>query len=121
MGRDRRKRWEWFSWFVLRRGLSTDFERRRAGALWLGLIFACGGADGNGWRNVGAVAVEGLGVDVDGVAVAAAAAAGGRGDDDAGVDNVGGVGAVAVAVVGGIGVEDGGGVDTVVAVVVVET
>ena len=106
MGRDRRKRWEWFSWFVLRRGLSTDFERRRAGALWLGLIFACGGADGNGWRNVGAVAVEGLGVDVDGVAVAAAAAAGGRGDDDAGV--VGGVGAVAIAVVGGIGVEDGG-------------
>src|SRR5260221_10517795 len=51
--------------------------------------------------------------------MAAAAAAGGRGDDDAGVDNVGGVGAVAVAVVGGIGVEDGGGVDTVVAVVVV--
>ena len=75
-----------------RRGLSTDFERRRAGALWLGLIFACGGADGNGRRNVGAAAVEG-------VAVAAAAAADGRGDDDAGVDNVGGVGAVAVAVV----------------------
>ena len=101
--------------------MSTDFERCHAGALWLGLIFACGGADENGWRNVGAAAVEGVGIDVDGVAVAAAAAAAGdRRNDNAGTDNVGSVGAVAVAVVSRIDVKDGGGVDTVVAVVVVE-
>ena len=100
-------------------GLDTDFERWRAGAHWIGLIFACGGADeihGNGWRNVGAAIIEGVGVDVDGVAVVVAPAVGGGGDDDAGVDDVGGVGAVAEAVVWG-------GIDTavVVVVVVVET
>jgi hypothetical protein len=95
VGRVHGKRWGWFFWFVPwrgdgRMGLSTDFKRRRAGALWLGLIFACGGADGNGWRNVGAAAVENVGVNVDGVVVAAAAAAaaGGGGDDDAGVESL---------------------------------
>ena len=96
------------------RCLRTDFERRRAGAHWLGLIFACGGADEiyvNGWRYVGAAIVEGVGVDVDvdvdGVAVVAAAAVGGGGDDDAGVDDVSGVGADGVTLIGRIGVEAG--------------
>jgi len=100
--------------------LSTDFERCHVGALWLGLIFACGGADENGWRNVGAAAVEGVGIDINGVAMAAAAAVGNRHNDDAGIDNIGSVGAVAIAVVSRIDVKDGGGVDTVVAVVIVE-
>ena len=130
MGCVRRKCWERFFWFVLRRGLSTDFKRWRADTIcqWLGLIFVCGGADGihgNGWRNVGAAAVEGVGINVDGVAMAAAAAAavGSGGDDDASVDDVGGVDCCRCCVVNRIGVvEEGGGVETLVAVaVIVET
>ncbi len=98
----RRTRWGRFFWFVRRRGdgrrdLRTDFERWRAGALVLELVVACSGADGIGWQDAGAGAVEG-------VAVTAAAAAAGVG---------GGVG------VGGAGVDDAGGVD-VAAVVVTE-
>src|SRR5260221_4470671 len=97
-----RTRWGRFFWFVRRRGdgrrdLRTDFERWRAGALVLELVVACSGADGIGWQDAGAGAVEG-------VAVTAAAAAAGVG---------GGVG------VGGAGVDDAGGVD-VAAVVVTE-
>ncbi len=57
----------WLFWFVQRgsgdrRDLTTSVERRRVGTLVLVLVVACGGADRNGWWDVGAAVVEDVGV-----------------------------------------------------------
>ena len=89
----------------------------------LGSFFACGVADGihgKGWRNVGAAAVEDVGVNVDGVAMAAAVLLLAAEVMMMWALTMLAALTVAVAVVSRIGVvEDGGGVDTLVAVVVV--
>ncbi len=73
------------------------------------LVVACGGADGSGWRDVGAAAVEGVNVGADGIAVNAAAAAvgGGVGVDGVGVDDAGGIDIAAAVVVVAVVGEDG--------------
>jgi hypothetical protein len=83
-----RPMWERFFWYVwvrcgARRDITTDIERRQAGALVLalGLVVRCGGAGGNmnGRDDVGAaVVIEGVSVGVAGVVMTVAGAVVGR-------------------------------------------
>ena len=104
-------------------GLGTGFERRRAGALVLMFVVACGGADGSGWRDVD---VDGAGVDDAGGVDFAAVVVAAVGEDGvvcvkgAGSgDNAGGVVVAAAAVRVGVDI-DGAGVagDAIIAVAI---